>query len=266
MICAEERYAKILDLLKEKEFVSTTELISLLDTSRETVRRDLNTLAERGALVKTHGGATSKERAGTLYDTPVLLRETANVLAKREICEYAARFIQDNDHIFIDSSSTAAHLINYIPKNHHITLITYSIRLAYEIARLKAANWTVICLGGVLDYNTLSTGNYLTLENLARFRPSKSFLSCHGIDERFDVTDSYTNDVEIKRTLLRSSQETFLLADHSKLMRNGVILIDDARTFDHLIVDGSSDMDFVEALRKHGCEVTVVPGVKSNLG
>lgn len=261
MICAEERYKKILDLLKEQEYISTNELIEKLDMSRETIRRDLNSLAKRGALIKTHGGATSKESSVALYDTPVILREATNVSLKKEVCKYAAQFIEDRDNIFIDNSSTAAHLINYIPKNYHITLITYSTKLLLEIAKLRAFNWNVISLGGVFNLNTLSTGNFLTMNNLSIFKPTKAFMSCHGINQNFEVTDSYINDIEIKRFLIQNSQETFLLADHSKLPRKGVMLIDDATAFSHIVVDNTSDKDFVDKLTRHGCDIMIAESI-----
>lgn len=255
MIIAEERYKKILDTLQEKDYVSTNELIEILNTSRETVRRDLNTLATRGALIKTHGGASSKDSISSLYDTPVILREATRVPEKKALCEYAASFIEDKDNIFIDDSSTAAHLINYIPKSYHITLITYSIKLLLDLIKLKTANWNIISLGGNFDFNTLSTNSYLTMSNLSIFKPTKTFVSCHGIDKNFSVTDSYLYEVEIKRALLKSSQETFLLVDHSKLPRNGVMQVDDALAFNYIITNKSSDPAFIESLINHGCNL-----------
>ncbi len=256
MVIAEERYKRILDILQEKDYVSTTELIEALGTSRETVRRDLNTLAARGALIKTHGGASSKESITALYDAPIILREAACVSEKKILCKYAADFIEDKDNIFIDDSSTAAHLINYIPKSYHITLITYSIKLLLELARLKTTNWNIISLGGTFDFRTLSANGYLTTSNLSIFKPTKAFMSCHGIDKDFNVTDGYLYEVEIKRALLKNSQETFLLADHSKLPRSGVMRVEDSLAYDHIITNKCSEPAFTEALIKRGCNLS----------
>ena len=56
MIYAEERYNNIMRLLTEKGRISSAELSSALNISRETIRRDLNRLAQEGRLVKTRGG------------------------------------------------------------------------------------------------------------------------------------------------------------------------------------------------------------------
>ena len=53
----EERHQMILNALDGKNAVTLSELCSLLGASASTVRRDLNHLAERGLLIKIHGGA-----------------------------------------------------------------------------------------------------------------------------------------------------------------------------------------------------------------
>ena len=254
MSCAEERYKKILDTLKERDYISTNELITILDTSRETVRRDVNLLAKRGAIIKVHGGVSSKESASS-YDIPVFLRENTNVDNKKTLCAYSVKYINDKDNIFIDNSSTAAYMINYIPKNYHITLITYSIKLLCELAKIRPNNWNIISLGGNFDFNTLSTTNYLTVNNLSIFKPTKSFISCHGIDENYNVLDSYLNDIEIKRIIIENSQETFLLLDSSKLKRKGVMTLANAKKFHHIITNKDADMEFLENLKSYGCNI-----------
>lgn len=57
----EERYEKILEILKDKNFVEITELASQMGISVETVRRDLNQLEIWGLLKRVRGGAASKD-------------------------------------------------------------------------------------------------------------------------------------------------------------------------------------------------------------
>ena len=56
----EERQDHIMQKLIEENKVSSTELSSALAVSEDTIRRDLNELAERGLLKKVYGGAVSK--------------------------------------------------------------------------------------------------------------------------------------------------------------------------------------------------------------
>ena len=57
----EERFAKILSILERMGSVTVQQLMTELDASESTVRRDLNTLDANGQLVKVHGGAILKK-------------------------------------------------------------------------------------------------------------------------------------------------------------------------------------------------------------
>lgn len=59
----EERFLKILDILKEKKFVEVTELAKIMGISVETVRRDLTQLEMWHQLKRVRGGAASLDSA-----------------------------------------------------------------------------------------------------------------------------------------------------------------------------------------------------------
>ena len=57
----EERFSKILSIIEEKGSATVQELMLALDASESTIRRDLNVLHKKGALVKVFGGAVQNE-------------------------------------------------------------------------------------------------------------------------------------------------------------------------------------------------------------
>lgn len=260
MIYAEERYKKILNLLAENGRVDTAELTAALDASRETVRRDLNELSKMGLLVKTHGGAIPAANTSLGLFAPLKARKTTRFPEKQTLCAYAARAVREYDTVFVDNSTTTAQIIHSIPKQFKVTFITNSISLMTEFTRIHNPNWNVICLGGILDYATLSTFRRLAMDNLSRFKPNKSFLSCHGIDEEFTVTDTSIDDVEIKQYIMKVCKETYLLADSSKLPRDGVVRIGDSAEFYSVITNEDVNPLFLGRLTSHGCKVQLAPG------
>ena len=54
----EERYSKILEIVKEKTWTSFDYLAKTLFVSESTIRRDIEAMSEKGMLVKIHGGAS----------------------------------------------------------------------------------------------------------------------------------------------------------------------------------------------------------------
>ena len=51
------RHQKIIELVKLKGYASTEELVIELEVSPQTIRRDLNILAEQDLIRRHHGGA-----------------------------------------------------------------------------------------------------------------------------------------------------------------------------------------------------------------
>ena len=52
----QERLSKIMKLLEEKEVLSSQEIMEAFRISRDTARRDIVKLSEKGAVIRTHGG------------------------------------------------------------------------------------------------------------------------------------------------------------------------------------------------------------------
>ncbi len=255
-----ERRNKILELLVKNGQVKSTELMTILDTSRETVRRDINALAEQGLLTKTYGGAVAPEN-NTPGFIPLKAREKSHTVEKQALCQHATKAIKEYDTIFLDNSSTVMHIIKYIPKQYQITIITNSVRLLAEFASLHNSNWYIINLGGALDYGTYSTNRYLTINNLRNFKPNKAFISCTGIDEDFTVNDTRMDDVEIKKYIVENCKETYLLADYSKLPNEGIIKITDTANFHSIITNDNADALFLSQLNSHGCKLQLAPSI-----
>lgn len=254
-----QRHQKMLELIESRGQISTNELMEMLNTSRETVRRDLNVLADRGLLIKTHGGAISMEhKAAFGFFTPLNNRRTAFQPEKQALCRYAASLVEDYDTVYLDNSTTVEHLIDYVPKYYKLTFVTNSILLLTRFSMLHNPNWKVFSLGGFLSYETCSVSRFLAMNSLKLFEPTKAFLSCHGVGENFSVTDTEMDDVEVKQYVTNTCKVTVLLADSSKIPRPGVIRIADASDFHTIVTNKDVDSEFLCSMVSHDCNVKLV--------
>ena len=89
----EERFAKILSILERMGSVTVQQLMTELDASESTVRRDLNTLDANGQLVKVHGGAILKNTVYSTIDDEVVHRKEQNREAKDKIAAIAKQCV-----------------------------------------------------------------------------------------------------------------------------------------------------------------------------
>lgn len=79
-----ERQSKILEYLSQEGKVETNRLAEVFDVSRETIRRDLLDLDQRGTLVRVHGGAVTSDKV-ILPEPAFSDRLVENAEAKRAI-------------------------------------------------------------------------------------------------------------------------------------------------------------------------------------
>lgn len=240
---SEERKAEIIRILDENGKVSVEELADKYQTSRETIRRDLKDLEAKGALTRTHGGAVPRKvydeiNGAVIQEYPQQIRGVRNPEEKERICRKAASFIRDNDTVFIDNSTTCLYIVQNLPPEMHVTILTNSLRLLTEAAQYDCANKTFHCLGGSFNPRNLSTYNdSMLLKDQFEFFPNKCILSCAGISESRKITDGSIFEVATKQMFMEKSTEVFLLADHTKFGYEGQFFLDDGSNVDYLITD-----------------------------
>ena len=127
----DERRRRIADLVKEASRASVEELAGLLDTSRETVRRDLALLSEQGVLRKVHGGAVYTQTAleSPLKERYAAARQEKLALARGRSAAVPARAI----HFLSTRGTTTALFAAALGRAGSFTVITNSLLVAREL-------------------------------------------------------------------------------------------------------------------------------------
>ena len=139
-----ERKQLILEELNQHHVVSLEKLVSLLETSESTVRRDLDELEAENKLRRVHGGA---ELPHSLQEEETIQEKSVkNLQEKKLIAQKAASLIKEKDVIFVDAGSTTAFLIKELERKD-ITVVTNSIHHAVQLVDKQIP--TVIIGGGV---------------------------------------------------------------------------------------------------------------------
>jgi len=254
-----ERKSEILKLLEQNGRVEVNDLASIFDSSRETIRRDLNEMEIKGLLKRAHGGAVLDSTFSTsAQEFPVNIREIQRYKEKNAICHKAASFIKNGDSIFVDNSSTCLYLIQHIPEEYQVTIITNSLKLLIGSNELQKPNLMFICLGGFYHKDNLSTYGNISLRDAGEFYPNKSFMSCGGILSPNRFTDYSILEVDTKRLMIEQSKEVFILADHTKFGRSSQVYLTDSTSIDYVITDDKALPDQIAPLEEAGINVIQV--------
>ena len=206
-----ERYTQIRALLEKTPTLRIGQLAKLLYVSEATVRRDVDAMEKDGLLKRVYGGVTLNKE-----DMPLTLRSFQHADEKDEIGKQAAELVKDGQTIFIDSSSTALHILPYIKHKKDMTVISNSQKV---IDTLAFSNNKLILTGGELIPRNLAYVGELACRSLDKYRPELVFFSSQGIDINGEITDVSESETALRRAALRRGIQTVFLCDSSKAGR-----------------------------------------------
>lgn len=248
----QQRQARILQFLRQKQLASVVDLAKHFHVTPATIRRDLETLEEQGSVKRFFGGVEYILAQGEYvqYQTS----RTDFTPAKMAIAAKAAEMISSGDTIFLNSSSTALYILDYVD-NIQASIITNNAR-AIECDIPEAVD--LILTGGEVIANRQSMVGEFALDTTRKVMANKCFLGVHGISAA-GVTSSFLQEVAVNRSMLaQCTGPKVVVADSSKIgvMQNFFDYSLDMIT--HLITDSGANRRELDLIRAKGVEVIVV--------
>jgi DeoR/GlpR family transcriptional regulator of sugar metabolism len=253
-----KRQQLILQYLKEDHTVKVYELSKKLGVSPITIRRDLQLFEDNGIVEKFYGGATLVEKA--LNDDPSFSDSSEKYISqKHAIAKCAANLIEDGDIVFINSSSTALLVIEYL-EDKHVTVVTNNGK-ALQIS--SSPNIDLVLTGGEVNRRKMCMiGDYAT-HILSKISANKCILGVSGISANLGISTSVLQETTINSMMLKKcTGPTIILADSSKVGKNHNFLIGENNRISYLITDSNSDLKELELIKANGIKVLTVNSSK----
>lgn len=247
----ENRRNMILQAVEENHEVRVEQLSERFNVSPVTIRRDLQYLEDNKMLVRFYGGALSKqaEKEKQCDD------EDDVRIYRKLIAQYAARFVDDGDTIFINSSSTALKVMEFVDKKN-VVVITNNGKAIHS---KKNDGLSVILTGGELRHpKEAMVGDY-AIRNLQTVYAKKCFLGCSGVSPESGMTTENANEVNINKLMIEhTSVEMYLIADHTKIGKNSSFISCSIEQVTNLITDEKTPDDILELFREKGVKIHLV--------
>lgn len=229
---APQRREEIVRRLRLAGYVSAPELSADLAVSERTIRRDLQKLADSGLVELVYGGAVPP--GGVLPGAPFQARSQVNSAQKKAIASLALQFVKRGATIGIDAGTTTLELARLLPRDHELTVVTYS--LPAMAALEECSDITLIGVGGLYHAPTQAFGGPDTVAGLNRMRVHTYFLAASSLTG----TGAYCStplDGEAKRTFIGVADQVVLLADSSKLHQTAPVPICGYERLDAFVTD-----------------------------
>lgn len=208
----EERFSKILSIIDEEGSATVSQLMKALDASESTIRRDLNSMDQKGLLTKVHGGAIAKSQSIKTFDEAVNNRKQKNTKQKIAIAKYAAALIEDNDFVYVDAGTTTELMLDYV-KASNAVFVTNSLTHAKKLSDM---NYTVYILGGEFKSTTEAIVGEEAVVTLEKYNFTKGFWGVNGVSRTTGFTTPEVKEAMVKKKSMEHCKNRYILADSSK--------------------------------------------------
>jgi DeoR/GlpR family transcriptional regulator of sugar metabolism len=250
---ASERHQLILKQLELDGRVSVSGLSGMTGVSEMTIRRDLESLEQSGALSRVHGGAVPSQSQS--YEPPFAARATRNVDAKQRIGRAAAALLHEGETAILDAGTTTLEIARALRGRRNLRLLALSLHIADML--VDEPGLTVMVAGGIARSGERSLIGSLAERAFEDLSFDTLFLTVGGVDLQHGLSEYNLDDAVVKRAAFAGSRRRIAVADASKLGKAAFARIAAIEELDVLVTDSDASPAILDAIRDAGVEVVV---------
>ena len=245
------RHQKIVELVKQKGYLSTDELVDLFGVSPQTIRRDLNELAETNFIRRHHGGAASPS---TAENSDYHHRKHFFSQEKNRIAKQVVQLIPNGASLFIDIGTTAEAVAFALLGHQRLRIVTNNLNAAHILMQndsfdITMASGSLRRDGGIIGESTV--------EFLSQFRLDFGVLGISAIDLDGTLLDYDYHEVQVKRAIIDNSRNTLLVTDHSKFSRRAMVKLGSITDVEYVFTDSDVPPSIDDLLKNKNVNLVV---------
>ena len=236
---------------------SIQDLADAMGASVATVRRDLLTLEEQGAVGRTRGGAQIAR--GADIEVAFEVREKQQLAEKRSIAIAAYDLLHPHSSVFLDAGTTVLQLARLLRVDPMpLNVFTNGLIVAQTLMNVPKLRITVI--GGTLRNENASMVGPAAEAELDRLWFDHLFLgmSAVGADRRMYSVDAM--EARLNERMMARSAAVTVLADATKFNRRATYLVGPLAAPMRLITTAGLAAAERAGLEEAGVEVLVAEG------
>lgn len=241
----------ILQRLEHGEPVVASALAAEFRVSEDAIRRDLRVLAAEGRCRRVYGGAlplgpNSKPMLARVDEA----RERKELLARK-----AAGTIKQGEFVFLDAGSTNLALVEFLPEDFGLTVVTNSIDIAAAI--LHRGDLALIMIGGSVEPEVGGCIDASAVQAVSALNIDRCFIGACAISVKSGLAAIHHADAQFKRVLVSASQSCIALITADKLGAKAPHRVASVKDIDQLVIEGSAPQGALDKLRNAGATIVI---------
>jgi len=225
-----ERQEFILHQLNLHNKILCADLSNKMGVSDDTIRRDLQELAQEDKLIKVHGGALSKS-FHTAFDRKMVY----NLEDKHIIAQKTAALVQSGMYILTSGGTSILEFAKSLDPNLNATFFTCSLNAAIEFAHHPSIE--VVMIGDKVSKDSMLTTGASAVQTIESIQADLCILGINSLDTQFGLSENDWEVVQIKKAMIKVSKKTICIGISEKLNSQQKIKVANLDEIDILITE-----------------------------
>jgi DeoR family transcriptional regulator, fructose operon transcriptional repressor len=251
-----KRHLELVELVRARGQMTVNELSSHFGVSGDTVRRDLDLLANQGLLKRTHGGAVAMDNL-VHQDSTFMQRMSTRVPAKRRIARAASQLIGDGETLLLNGGSTTRFFAAELGSRRNLTIVTNNLTIPTTLP--SECFRDVYILGGQYKGDAQVTIGGVGFVAAASITVDTAVIGIGGITVKEGLTTTVLEEASMISGMINAARRTIVLADASKLGHSAFAHIAPLARIHVLVTDEEPPSDLAQALNEARIKLIVAP-------
>lgn len=240
------RQLQLLEEVRQRQSATVEQLAEILQVTLQTVRRDIQKLAEMGLLVRFHGGV--RMPSATVENIAHPRRQTMHAEGKTRIARAIAQAIPNGCSLILNIGTTTEAVAKALMRHQGLRVITNNLNVAAILS--SNADCEVIVAGGVVRTRDRGIVGEAAVDFIRQFKVDIAVIGISAMEPDGSLRDFDLREVKVAQTIIQQSREVWLAADHSKFDRQAMVELAKLNQIDRLFTDAPPPAHFASLLQE----------------
>lgn len=247
------RQLQLLEEVRQRQSASVEQLADTLGVTLQTVRRDVQRLAEQGLVMRFHGGVRMPN--STVENLAHTQRETLHAEGKARIARAVAAQVPHGCSLILNIGTTTEAIARALLHHRGLRVLTNNLNVAAILSGNPGCE--VIVAGGVVRPRDRGIVGEAAVDFIRQFRVDIALIGISGIESDGTLRDFDYREVKVAQTIIEHAREVWLAADHSKFNRPAMVQLATLEQIDRLFTDAAPPEPFPSLLQAADVVCTV---------
>ncbi len=247
------RQLQLLEEVRTRKSATVEQLAETLGVTLQTVRRDVQRLAEQGLVMRFHGGVRMPN--STVENLAHTQRETLHAEGKARIARAVAAQVPHGCSLILNIGTTTEAIARALLHHRGLRVLTNNLNVAAILS--GNPDCEVIVAGGVVRKRDRAIVGEAAVDFIRQFRVDIALIGISGIESDGTLRDFDYREVKVAQTIIEHAREVWLAADHSKFNRPAMVQLATLEQIDRLFTDAAPPEPFPSLLQAADVVCTV---------